>query len=145
MSCRHRQVGLRLEKAHLAFGIQNSSNYDHAILNLKSFESLDHAPWTKSLEWASLSRDFVVVVVVVFKKDRSFDNILLKSARLLFIEEAQHFNDVKRYDMFNRTLHQIGQSTSSRFVIYSLEVPGCTERLSSNSGRRCRSVSSQGG
>ena len=84
------------------------------------FESLDHAPWTKSLEWARVFRE----ISSSSKKDRSFDNILLKSARLLFIEEAQQNNDVKRYDMFNRTLHQIGQSTSSRFVIYSLEVPG---------------------
>ena len=86
------------------------------------FESLDHAPWTKSLEWARVFRE--ISSSSSSKKDRFFDNILLKSARLLFIEEAQQNNDVKRYDMFNRTLHQIGQSTSSRFVIYSLEVPG---------------------
>ena len=92
-------------------------------------ESHNHAPWTKSLEWASVFRSISSHPLSaspspLHSGKETFDKTLLKSARLLYIEEAQQNKDVKRYDMFNRTLQRIGQSEQSELLVYSLEVPG---------------------
>jgi len=88
------------------------------------FESKNHAPWTKSLEWASVFRDFSSYSSSSSEKE-SFEKIWLKSARLLYIEEAQQNKDVKRYDMFNRTIRRVGAiSEQNELLVYSLEVPG---------------------
>jgi len=98
--------------------------------NFKVFiESHNHAPWTKSLEWASVFRSISSHPLSASPSPshsgkETFDRTLLKSARLLYIEEAQQNKDVKRYDMFNRTLQRIGQSEQSGLLVYSLEVPG---------------------
>ena len=98
--------------------------------NFKVFiESHNHAPWTKSLEWASVFRSISSHPLSASPSPshsgkETFDRTLLKSARLLYIEEAQQNKDVKRYDMFNRTLQRIGQSEQSELLVYSLEVPG---------------------
>ena len=98
--------------------------------NFKVFiESHNHAPWTKSLEWASVFRSISSHPLSASPSPshsgkETFYKTLLKSARLLYIEEAQQNKDVKRYDMFNRTLKRIGQSEQSELLVYSLEVPG---------------------
>ena len=89
------------------------------------FESKNHAPWTKSLEWASVFRDFSSYSSSSSSEKESFEKIRLKSARLLYIEEAQQNKDVKRYDMFNRTIRRVGAiSEQNELLVYSLEVPG---------------------
>ena len=89
------------------------------------FESKNHAPWTKSLEWASVFRDFSSYSSSSSSEKESFEKIRLKSARLLYIEEAQQNKDVKRYDMFNRTIRRLGAiSEQNELLVYSLEVPG---------------------
>ncbi|CAL6330124.1 unnamed protein product [Bathycoccus prasinos] len=89
------------------------------------FESKNHAPWTKSLEWASVFRDFSSYSSSSSSEKESFEKIRLKSARLLYIEEAQQNKDVKRYDMFNRTIRPLGaRSEQNELLVYSLEVPG---------------------
>jgi len=81
---------------------------------------LETGTWTKKHEWDS--------VFYALEEQNSSNDLfrskLRKSARLLYIEEAQHNIDIKKYDMFNAKLRKKPEPNDFDNTQYVLVVPG---------------------